>query len=362
MLRDQNQFPGAEDKQVVKRVIRLALWLLMAVAFVPLGSCAQLALPSTTQFAALAGEIALDPATPDSHVDVIINVAPTPTPAPTRAVAETPTVTPQLTATVTAVTARPSPTASCRANGQVVRGKWASEVFSRSQEYAIYLPPCYDEEGNQARYPVIYLFHGWPMDENHWITIGVAGAADRLINSGELPPFIIALPRGDKEGIYNHTSGGDKSWEGAMVNEFIPFIDRKYRTLRQSDYRAIGGISRGGVWALEIAFRHPELFASVGAHSAALGVNQAAADFDPFDLASTAPIESLRFFIDSGASDWTRTTSAQLSKILEARHIPHTYTTAPGDHLDSYWSTQAEAYLKFYAAPWKMLVIEASLQ
>jgi enterochelin esterase-like enzyme len=138
-----------------------------------------------------------------------------------------------------------------------------------------------------------------------------------------------------------------------MVDEFIPYVDKTYRTLRQSSYRAIGGISRGGVWALEIAFRHPELFSSVGAHSAALGVNNAAADFDPFDLARTAPIESLRFYVDSGASDWTRTTSAQLSKLLEARHIPHTYTIAPGDHIDSYWASQVEAYLKFYAAPWK---------
>jgi enterochelin esterase-like enzyme len=61
----------------------------------------------------------------------------------------------------------------------------------------------------------------------------------------------------------------------------------------------------------------------------------------------------LRFYIDSGDVDWTRSTSAQLSKLLDARHIPHTYAIAPGDHLDSYWSTQVEAYLKFYAAPWK---------
>jgi enterochelin esterase-like enzyme len=249
--------------------------------------------------------------------------------------------------------AQPLSTSDCRSNGQLVRDKWPGDVFGKPHEYAIYLPPCYDEEGNKAKYSVLYLFHGWPMDENHWITLGVVGTADRLIQSGELPPFIIAMPRGDREGIYNRTSGGDKSFEGAMVDEFIPYVDKTYRTLRQSSYRAIGGISRGGVWALEIAFRHPELFSSVGAHSAALGVNNAAADFDPFDLARTAPIESLRFYVDSGASDWTRTTSAQLSKLLEARHIPHTYTIAPGDHIDSYWASQVEAYLKFYAAPWK---------
>ncbi len=340
----------------MKHVIRLALWLLLATAIVPLGSCAQLALTPTTELTSLANDAVLDPATPDSQVEVIINVAPTPTPSPTLEPTVEPTALPPAplpTATMVPLVSRPLPSSDCRSSGQLVHGKWTSEVFGRAQEYAIYLPPCYDAEDNQTRYPVIYLFHGWPMDENHWITLGVVGAADRLIHSGELPPFIIALPRGDKEGIYNRTSGGDTSFEGAMVNEFIPFIDKTYRTLRQSDYRAIGGISRGGVWALEIAFRHPELFSSVGAHSAALGVNNAAADFDPFDLAATAPIESLRFYIDSGASDWTRTTSAQLSKILEARHIPYTYIISPGDHVDSYWSSQIDAYLKFYAAPWK---------
>ena len=348
----------ALDPLKILKVRILKVWLLLVVAMVPLGSCAQLALLPTTRFASLTVDPlrVLKEDTESSPVDVIINLAPTPAlpeTTPTPAGVEPPTVTPPPTAIAKAVVARSLPTNRCRANSQVVRGKWTSEVFGRAQEYALYLPPCYDEEGNTTHYPVIYLFHGWPMDENHWITLGVVGVADRLINSGELPPFIIALPRGDKEGIYNRTSGGDKSFEGAIANEFIPFIDRKYRTLPQSNYRAIGGISRGGVWALEIAFRHPDLFSSVGAHSAALGVNQAAADFDPFDLASTAPIETLRFFIDSGASDWTRTTSAQLSRLLDARHIPHTYTVAPGDHLDSYWATQVEAYLKFYAAPWK---------
>jgi enterochelin esterase-like enzyme len=337
----------------VKYVVRLAVWLVLVAALVPLGSCAQLALlPPITQNTALAIEEPVDLATSDSTVDVIINVAPTPTPAPTDLPESTtmpePTARPRST-----LVASPLSGSDCRSNGQVVRNKWPSEVFGKPHEYAIYLPPCYDEENNKTKYPVIYLFHGWPMDENHWISLGIVAAANRLIQSGELPPFIIAMPRGDKEGIYNRTSGGDKSFEGAMVDEFIPYIDKTYRTLRQSGYRAVGGISRGGVWALEIAFRHPELFSSVGAHSAALGVNNAAADFDPFDLASTAPIESLRFFVDSGSTDWTRTTSAQLSKLLEVRHIPHTYTVAAGDHLDSYWSSQVEAYLKFYAAPWK---------
>jgi len=351
----------AESRIAVRSIVRLAVWLILAAAIVPLGSCAQLAL-APEQLDLQAPALA-DPATPDSSTEVIINVAPTPTPAPTALPTDTPeptrTSTPAPRATLVA---QPLSSSSCRENGQLVRDKWPSKVFGGPHPYAIYLPPCYDSEGNRDKYPVIYLFHGWPMDENHWIDLGVVAAADRLIHSGELPPFIIVMPRGDKEGIYNRTSGGDNSWEGAVVNEIIPYIDRTYRTQRQRDYRAIGGISRGGVWALEIAFRHPDLFSSVGAHSAALSVNVAAPDFDPVDLVALAPIDGMRIYIDSGNTDWTRDTSAKMSKALEARHIPHTFNISPGDHLDSYWSSQVEAYLRFYAAPWKVeKVVEQQL-
>lgn len=331
----------------MKSVMKLAVWLLLAAAVIPLGSCANLAL-SPIQPIVNTSPALDEPAPAPPNAEVIISIAPTP-----EAVVESmPTALPTIPARAT-VAAGASLVTGCRSGGEVVRGKWPSKVFGGPHDYALYLPPCYDEEGNQARYPIIYLFHGWPMDENHWLELGIASAAARLINSGELPPFIIALPRGDREGVYNRTSGGANSWESAMIDEFIPYIERTYRVQRQRDDRAIGGISRGGVWALEIAFRHPELFASVGAHSAALSVNNAAAGFDPLDLAVTAPIEMMRIFIDAGDRDWTRDSARTLSRLLEARYIPHTYTLGVGEHVDSYWKSQVEAYLKFYAAPWK---------
>ncbi len=327
-------------------IFRLIAWLVMLTATLSISGCAELALPPE-QLRPVPASDPVTPTPPDNQIEVIVNIAPTPTPAPQ------PTVTPQSIAIPLPIeNARPLSTNSCTSKGKLVKSTWSSEVFGRKQNYLIYLPPCYDAADNQTRYPVIYLFHGWPMNETHWVELGVVAAADQLIDSGELPPFIIALPRGDTEGIYNHTSGGDKSWEGAMVNEFIPYVDQKYRTLAQQDYRAIGGISRGGVWALEIAFRHPELFSAVGAHSSALSVNDAASDFDPLDLVSSAPIDSMRIYLDSGNTDWTRDTTAKMSKLLEARHIPHTFTIGQGDHTNLYWASQVQAYLKFYAAPW----------
>ena len=343
--------------------LRFAVWLLLSVFVFSLSSCAQLALPREQLYPQLVAS-SLNPGE-----GVIVNIAPTPSPAPSLPPTETPdtrpTVTPIIPPTI-APTETPAPTATvvpikaaiakldnaCNETaGQVLDGYFNSDIIGRRQHYFIYLPPCYDAD-SKVRYPVVYLLHGIPMNERHWLDEGVAKAADKLFASGELPPFILVMPHGDGS-IYTDTSGGAKSFEGVLVDELIPAIDDQYRTLADAEHRAIGGISRGGVWALEIAFSHPDLFDAVGGHSPALSVNRAAADYDPMTLAESAPIDQLRIFLDAGDRDWTRTGTQELSKILTDRYIPHTFTIGKGDHDYPYWATQVEAYLRFYGAPWK---------
>ncbi len=339
-------------------VLRATVWLLVSAFALSLSSCAELALPPEQLYPPQAAEVKNVSA--DTADEIVINIAPTPTPQPT----EDPTATPLPTATVIpanepAVTPTSSPIAavarlitSCaETKGTLKDGFFKSATLDRRQHYFIYLPPCYGEDF-ATRYPVVYLFHGIPMDEHHWLDEGVVRAADRLIGSGELPPFLMVMPHGDSS-VYTNTSGGDKSFEGVVVNDLIPFIDSTYRTLADAEHRSIGGISRGGVWALEIAFTHPHMFNSVGGHSPALSVNQASGDYDPLTLAKSAPIDQLRIFLDAGDADWTRYETLDLSKVLDARHIPYTFTTGEGTHDYPYWASQVEAYLKFYGAPWK---------
>jgi enterochelin esterase-like enzyme len=346
----------------VRFLLRFAAWVLVSIFALSLSSCAELALPPESLYPQLAANSA---STGDG---VIVNIAPTPSPAallsPTETPTPRPTVTPisQPTVTPTEVVA-PDPTeipaalavakleASCaETTGQVQEGNFKSDIVGRRQHYFIYLPPCYDS--TEVKYPVVYLLHGIPMDERHWLDEGVVDAADKLFGSGELPPYIIVMPHGDYS-LYTDTSGGDKSFEGVFVNELVPAIDSRYRTLADPEHRAIGGISRGGVWALEIAFTHPDLVSAVGGHSPALSVNRAAAGYDPLDLAKSADIDKLRIFLDAGDADWTRAGTLDLSKTLTARYIPHTFTTGKGVHDYPYWASQVDAYLRFYGAAWK---------
>ena len=55
-----------------------------------------------------------------------------------------------------------------------------------------------------------------------------------------------------------------------ITDEFIPWIESTTRAAGTRSGRAISGISMGGYGALKLAFKRPDLFSSVSAHSAML--------------------------------------------------------------------------------------------
>ena len=59
-------------------------------------------------------------------------------------------------------------------------------------------------------------------------------------------------------------------YEDYFINEVIPTIDNKFKTLKNRNSRFVGGASVGGYIALHNAFRHPDLFSKVGGHMPAI--------------------------------------------------------------------------------------------
>jgi len=264
------------------------------------------------------------------------------------------TATPTRTATPTPIptaTATPTPTPTCTdAHGRVETGSYFSRVLGRDLPLRVYLPPCYGS--SDRRYPVLYLLHGYPFGESHWDLLGADDVADDGIRSAAYPPFIIVMPNCDTEGIFVETSGGDSSVEGLIVDDLVPAIDAAYLTWAEREGRAIGGVSRGAVWSLEIGFRRPDLFSVVGAHSPALAVNYPHPLYDPLILATDPGVQELRIWLDAGDEDWARGGAEQLHRVLEEAGVPHEYTVGEGEHVNPYWSQMLPAYLAFYAAGW----------
>ncbi|MBN1890277.1 MAG: esterase family protein [Thermoflexales bacterium] len=283
--------------------------------------------------------------------------APTLTPVPSSTPTSTPTATDTPTPTVTPT---PTPEPCLETSGKVVRGTFFSATAGREQKYRVYLPPCYghptqDTGRSQGErgYPALYVFHGSHSDDAHWDEIlGVTRVADEGIQDGTLPPMLIVMLACDPI-LYLNTSGGEASLEGLVVNEFIPLIDQSYRTDARPQARAVGGISRGGVWSLEIAFRHPELFDAVGSHSSALNVNLAGPAYDPIHLAANPAIKSLRIYMDAGSVDYTKPGSDDLHTALVRAGVEHLYVVYEGDHSDPFWAARLKEYLLFYAERWQ---------
>ena len=162
--------------------------------------------------------------------------------------------------------------------------------------------------------------------------------------------MIIVMPYSGETALY--TSGGPNSYETVILEELTSYIEATYCAGAEPAYRALGGLSRGGYWALEIAFRHPEAFSSVGGHSAALLDEFAKPPVNPQFTALTNDLGDLRIYLDIGAEDWVRENTLKLHADMEAAGIPHTWVLNEGVHEEAYWEKHVADYLGWYSEPW----------
>ena len=134
------------------------------------------------------------------------------------------------------------------------------------QDSLVYLPAGYD--GGTARYPVVYLFHGFSDSPNEWEP-RLKPVLDRLVREGRLPPMIFVLPNGRNAYLSSYFTNSKTAgnWEDYVIRDLVPDIDRRYRTLKNARSRGITGYSKGGFVALRMAMRYPDVFSSAYAIS-----------------------------------------------------------------------------------------------
>lgn len=161
--------------------------------------------------------------------------------------------------------------------------RFHSTILGVERRYFIYLPPEY-ESGNQ-RFPLLYLLRG---HEREWVNpreddsrggATVIDVYERLRAAGQIGPLLLVMPGLASDD--NHIPSmlidfrapelakqipgiGNGQFERYFVEELIPQIDANYRTIPGA--RAIAGFSLGGMMAVKVAARYPELFVSVGAY------------------------------------------------------------------------------------------------
>lgn len=222
-----------------------------------------------------------------------------------------------------------------------------TELLRLPLEFRVYLPPCYDQQ-TERRYPVIYLIHGSTYTDSQWTDLGAAEIADELIAAGEAPPFMMVMGR---DRVW--TSPREDMFGQALVDVLLPWIDENYRTLSERSHRAIGGISRGGGWAVHLGLSRWELFGAIGAHSLAV-FNEDTPYYINKWLDEIPSDAYPRLYLDIGDRDRQeiRRSAEWFEGVLTKKGIPHRWHLYTGYHDDAYWQAHIEEYLRWYVEDW----------
>lgn len=305
------------------------LKIVALLTLLALGACSQIEPPHPGQTSG-----------PNTPVSVAIEATPLPGLTPTiETLPPEATYTPQATPT-------PTPMACWGRGGEFEFGQLPTPLLREPLDFRVYLPPCYHQQP-ERRYPVLYLIHGQSYNDDQWDRLGADESADALIAAGELPPFLIVMPR---DRVWSQPA--EDNFGKAVVEVLIPWIDEHYRSLTDRSYRAVGGLSRGAGWAVHLGLSQWELFGAIGAHS--LPVFWTDTYHIKEWLNAIPPEQMPRIFMDIGENDRPEImrSAVWFEELLTERDIPHEWYLFSGYHEEKYWESHVERYLRWYAREW----------
>lgn len=272
----------------------------------------------------------------------------------------------------------PAPDAEFYAPKDVPRGRvseqwYYSKVTGKWRRCFVYTPPDYSSNV-KARYPVLYLLHGWGEDETGWYTQGhVDFIMDNLIGAGKAKPMIIvmdnlnAVKPGESAALFagrglvpppsdrppepaapmrrgapgrGATPGGRgpggfnlSTFTDMMFADLIPMVERTYRVAPGRENRAMAGLSMGGMQTFTTGLNNLDKFSSLGGFSGSCGGRGGA--FDPKTTCNGAFADPSAFnrkvkvlFLGIGSAEGPGTKN--FSEELTKAGIKNVYFESPG--------------------------------
>jgi enterochelin esterase-like enzyme len=132
-----------------------------------------------------------------------------------------------------------------------------SAAVGAAVSYHVYLPDAYTSEPLR-RFPVLYWLHG----SNSVLTgiTPVSAAFDAAIDAGQLPPLILVFANGLPQGMWCNAESGLQPVESMLVDDLLPEVDLRFRTVADPRARLVEGFSMGGYGTARMALRHPDRF------------------------------------------------------------------------------------------------------
>jgi enterochelin esterase-like enzyme len=214
---------------------------------------------------------------------------------------------------------------------------YISTTVGTNRRVLIYTPPGFDKN---KKYPVLYLLHGIGGDEKEWFSQGMPqNILDNLYARMLVEPMIIVLPNGralkDDRAIGNifdrDKVQGFANFEKDLLNDLIPYIEKKYPVITDQEHRAIAGLSMGGGQSLNFGLGNLDKFAWIGGFSSAPNTNTPEKLLpDPAKALSMLKL----LWISCGDKDGLINNSKRTHDYFTTNQIPHIYHVIPGGYHD----------------------------
>lgn len=239
-------------------------------------------------------------------------------------------------------------------HGKLDSIRYFSKTVDTVRKAFVYTPPGFNKK---QKYPVLYLLHGIGGDEKEWLNGGhPQDILDNLYADGRLEPMIVVLPNG--RAMKNDRATGnimapDKvqafaNFEKDLLNDLIPFVEKKYPALTDREHRAIAGLSMGGGQSLNFGLGNLDKFAWVGGFSSAPNTRRPE-ELVPDPARARQQLKLL--WISCGDNDGLIGFSKRTHEYLYEHEVPHIYYIEPGVHDFKVWKNGLYMFSQFLFRP-----------
>lgn len=233
-------------------------------------------------------------------------------------------------------------------HGTISSKYYFSKVTNSWRHLFVYTPPGY-EANPYVKYPVVYIQHGGGEDERGWAQQGKTDIIlDNLIAESKAKPMIVVIANGNvSAGGGGYSSAAMASFKEEMTQNIVPFIDKSFRTLANTQNRAMCGLSMGGGQSFYVGLQSLDVFGSVGIFSSGIfgGIrNPSGSTFDaekeiPGLLSKSGEFNKKLdlFYISCGEQDMRIEHTKKAVETMKKSGLEVEFNSFSGDHEWQVW-------------------------
>jgi len=226
-------------------------------------------------------------------------------------------------------------------HGDIRIKRYYSNVTNSWRNFYMYTPSGYDQNPTE-KYPVLYIMHGGGEDQRGWATQGKTDLIlDNLIAAKKAVPMIVIMV----DGNFPLNGFGEESlkvFEKELKQSIIPFVEKNYRVKAETQYRALAGLSMGGIQTLYAGMRNTDMFSYLGVFSSGWFASQKELTDPQYEYwknnADKINTNLKQLWISQGGKEDIAWQNCQIMRSkLDEMNIKYAYSEYPGGHSWPVW-------------------------